>query len=40
MNNSEINYQEKLKNFQAMTDSHNEAVALDYLSRCNWDESV
>jgi hypothetical protein len=40
MNNSEINYHEKLKNFQVMTDNHNEQVAMDYLTKNNWDESV
>lgn len=40
MNSSEINYQEKIKNFQVMTDNHNEQVALDYLTKNNWDESV
>jgi hypothetical protein len=40
MNSSEINYQEKIKNFQVMTDNHNEQFALDYLTKNNWDESV
>ncbi len=40
MNSSEINYQEKIKNFQVMTDNHTEQVALDYLTKNNQDESV
>jgi hypothetical protein len=40
MNNSEINYQEKLRNFQAITDNGNDTVAMDYLQKSNWDESV
>jgi hypothetical protein len=40
MNNNDINYQERIKNFQIMTDNGNEATALDYLAKCNWDESV
>jgi hypothetical protein len=40
MNNIEINYQEKLRNFQAMTDNHIDATALDYLQKSNWDETV
>ncbi len=40
MNSNEINYHEKIRNFQIMTDNNNEQIALDYLSRSNWDESV
>ena len=40
MNDSEINYNEKIKNFQVMTDNHNEQIALDFLTKNNWDESV
>ena len=40
MNNNEINYEERIKNFQIMTDNNNETIALDYLMRSNWDESV
>ena len=41
MNNSnEINYQERIKNFQIMTDNYNETTASDYLMKSNWDENV
>jgi hypothetical protein len=40
MNSNEINHQERIKNFQIMTDNTNEATALEFLMKSNWDESV
>jgi hypothetical protein len=40
MNNNEIKFQEKVKNFQAMTDNYNDTIAMEYLMKTNWDESV
>jgi hypothetical protein len=40
MNNYNNNELEKIKNFQIMTDTNNEQVAIDYLTKFNWDESV
>ena len=40
MKHYDSNQQEKIKNFQIMTDTNNEQIALEYLSKNNWDESV
>jgi hypothetical protein len=40
MNDNDINYQERVKNFQIMTDNYNESTAVDYLTKSNWDENV
>jgi len=36
----ELDYTTKIKNFQARIDNYNEEVALEYLMRADWDESV
>lgn len=36
----EIDYSEKILNFLALTDNYNEEIALNYLTKTNWDETV
>lgn len=38
--NDQIDYTEKIKNFQAMVDNYNEEIALNYLTKADWDEAV
>jgi hypothetical protein len=40
MNNNNNNELEKIKNFQIMTDTNDEQIAIDFLVKYNWDESV
>jgi hypothetical protein len=35
-----IDYTEKIRNFQALVDNYNEEVALNNLTNANWDEFV
>lgn len=38
--NKEINYPEKILNFHAITEYHDEEQALKFLEKANWDEGV
>lgn len=40
MNTDDIDYTEKIRNFQAMVDNYNEEIALSYLTKADWDETV
>ncbi len=40
MKQNDNNEHEKIKNFQIMTDTNDEQLAIDFLSKYNWDESV
>jgi hypothetical protein len=40
MNNDSFNRNERIKNFQIMTDNYNDTTAAEYLMKSNWDESV
>ena len=35
-----IDYTEKIRTFQALVDNYNEEIALNYLTKANWDEMV
>jgi hypothetical protein len=35
-----IDYTEKIRNFQAMVDNYNEEIALSFLTQAYWDETV
>lgn len=35
-----IDYTEKIRTFQAIVDNYNEEIALNYLTKANWDETV
>ena len=35
-----IDYTEKIRNFQAMVDNYNEEIALSFLTLADWDETV
>jgi hypothetical protein len=35
-----IDYTEKIRNFQVMVDNYNEEIALNYLTKADWDETV
>jgi hypothetical protein len=37
---NEINYDEKIKTFQLMTENFDHDLAINYLSKNNWDEIV
>lgn len=37
---NEINYDEKIKTFQLMTENFDHDLAINYLSKYNWDETV
>lgn len=37
---NEINYDEKICNFQAITENYDNEIAMNYLTRHNWDETV
>lgn len=37
---SDIDYTEKIKTFQHLTDNFNEEEGLNYLEKNNWDENV
>ena len=37
---NEINYDEKIKTFQLITENYDNDIAMNYLSRNNWDEAV
>jgi hypothetical protein len=37
---SDFDFTEKVRTFQAMTDNYNEETALNYLQKANWDEAV
>ena len=36
----EVDYTQKIKNFQSITDNYNEEEALTYLEKFDWDEKV
>lgn len=36
----DIDYTQKIKNFQSITDNYNEEEALIYLEKFDWDEKV
>lgn len=36
----EIDYTERIRSFQMLTDNYNEEVALQYLEKVNWDDKV
>ncbi len=38
--NQEIDYSLKIQNFKAFTETHDDDIALNYLSECDWDEGV
>jgi len=38
--NDNIDYTEKIRNFQAMVDNYNEEIALSFLTQADWDETV
>ena len=40
MNHYNSIQQEKIKNFQIMTDTHDEELAINFLTKYNFDESV
>jgi hypothetical protein len=40
MTKDNIDYTEKIRNFQAMVDNYNEEIALNYLTKADWDETV
>ena len=35
-----IDYSEKLQTFMAITENNNQEIALNYLQKANWDETV
>ena len=37
---NEINYDEKIQNFQLITENHDHEIAMNYLQKNNWDEAV
>ena len=37
---NEINYQDKITNFQAITENYDYDIAIKYLQEGKWDESV
>lgn len=37
---NDINYDEKIKTFQLITDNNDYEVAINYLTNFNWDENV
>ena len=37
---TDIDYTQKIRNFQLLTDNFNEEEGLNYLEKCDWDENV
>ena len=40
MEKEEIDYSVKIQNFITMTENNNQEIALNYLQKANWDETV
>lgn len=40
MEKHEVNYAERIQTFMAMAEIDNQDIALNYLQRTNWDETV
>lgn len=36
----EIDYTERMRSFQMLTDNYNEETALQFLEKANWDDKV